>query len=249
LSLEAAIGNLKGTYAVVTGGASGIGFAIARAFVTAGARVLLTDLRTVEGERAAAGLGAAATFRRLDVTLEGDWADLVREIDGDPPDVLVNNAGGLLDAQVLHETSVETWAKTIELNLTSVFLGMRAILPMMLARGSGSIVNVGSVSGIAGQADAPAYQAAKAGVLLLTKNGAVTYGGAGVRINALTPSVVETPALARETDARTDSFLAKVPMGRPATPDEVAAGAVFLASSDASYVNGTNLVVDGGYLA
>jgi 3alpha(or 20beta)-hydroxysteroid dehydrogenase len=242
-------GKFAGTHVVVTGAAGGIGHAIAEAFAAAGARVLLADVRDADGEAAASALGGDATFRRLDVTRETDWADLVRDLADQPPDVLVNNAGGLLDARVLHETSVDTWLQTLELNLTSVFLGMRAVLPSMLERGSGAIVNVCSVSGIAGQADAPAYQAAKAGVLLLTKNAAVTYGGSGIRVNALTPSIVATRALQRETAERTASFLANVPLGRAATPAEVAACAVFLASPEASYVNGTNLVVDGGYLA
>jgi 3alpha(or 20beta)-hydroxysteroid dehydrogenase len=242
-------GRLEGIHAVVTGAAEGIGQAIAEAFVAAGARVLLTDVRETEGEAAASALGEHASFRRLDVTREVDWAELMQTLAGRPPDVLVNNAGGLLDAQTLHETSLETWQRTLELNLTSVFLGTRAVLPSMIQRGRGAVVNVCSVSGVVGQTDAPAYQAAKAGVLLLTKNAAVTYGGAGVRVNALTPSVVATGALRRETDARTASFVRKVPLGRAATPAEVAAAAVFLASSEASYVNGANLVVDGGYLA
>jgi NAD(P)-dependent dehydrogenase (short-subunit alcohol dehydrogenase family) len=133
--------------------------------------------------------------------------------------------------------------------MTSVFLGMRAMLPLMLARGRGSIINVCSASGVVGQTDAPAYQAAKAGALLLTRNAAVTYGGRGVRVNSLTPSVVGTPALERESDERTASSLRKVPLGRAATPAEVAAGAGFLASNESSYVKGSNLVVDGGYLA
>jgi NAD(P)-dependent dehydrogenase (short-subunit alcohol dehydrogenase family) len=242
----AASGRLAGARAIVTGAAAGIGLAIAQALAGEGARVVLADVRVPEGEAAAAAVGGAAAFRPLDVTREDDWSALVDEIE---PDVLVNNAGGLLDSRPLHESDLEAWSRTIDLNLTSVFLGMRAVLPSMLERGGGVIVNVASVSGIAGQADAPAYQAAKAGVLLLTKNAAVTYGGAGIRVNALTPSVVATDALARETDERTASFLARVPLGRPATTAEVAAAAVFLASPASSYVNGANLVVDGGYLA
>jgi NAD(P)-dependent dehydrogenase (short-subunit alcohol dehydrogenase family) len=240
---------LSGVHAIVTGAAGGIGLAIAEAFAAAGARVLLTDIRATHGRAACESIGAAATFRRLDVTHEGEWADLTRALEGDPPDVLVNNAGGLIDSRPLHEAPLDTWTRTIELNLTSVFLGMRAVLPLMLERRRGSIVNVCSVSGIAGQPDAPAYQAAKAGALLLTRNAAVTYGPAGIRINALTPSVVETPGLGRESDDRTASFLAKVPLGRAATAAEVASGAVYLASDESSYVNGANLVIDGGYLA
>jgi len=238
-----------GRHAVVTGAARGIGQAIAEAFAVEGARVLLADIRVAEGEAASEAIGDQAVFRRLDVTQEAEWAALADVLEQDPPDVLVNNAGGLLDARPLHEADLDTWNRTIELNLTSVFLGMRALLPLMLARRHGSILNICSVSGIAGQPDAPAYQAAKAGVLLLTKNAAVTYGAAGVRVNALTPSVVATPALERETGERTASFLEKVPLGRASTPAEIAAGAVFLASDESAYVNGANIVIDGGYLA
>jgi NAD(P)-dependent dehydrogenase (short-subunit alcohol dehydrogenase family) len=236
-------GRLSGAHAVVTGAAGGIGLAIAQAFAAADARVLLADIGVEAGE------AACESFRRLDVTRESDWVELAADLERDPPDVLVNNAGGLLDSSPLHEASLAAWTRTIDLNLTSVFLGMRALLPLMLPRQRGTIINVCSVSGIAGQSDAPAYQAAKAGVLLLTRNAAVTYGSAGIRVNALTPSVVETPGLDREAGERTAAFLAKVPMGRAASAAEIAAGAVYLASSESSYVNGANLVIDGGYLA
>jgi NAD(P)-dependent dehydrogenase (short-subunit alcohol dehydrogenase family) len=190
-----------------------------------------------------------ATFVQLDVTQEAGWAALVGQLASDPPDALVNNAGGLLDPRPLLEADLDTWRATLDLNLTSVFLGLRAVLPLMLERGRGSIVNVCSVSGVTGQTDAPGYQAAKAGVLMLTRNAALTYGPRGVRVNALTPSIVATPGLERETDERLDAFLGRVPLGRAAEAIEVARAARFLVSDDAAYVNGANLAVDGGYLA
>jgi NAD(P)-dependent dehydrogenase (short-subunit alcohol dehydrogenase family) len=119
----------------------------------------------------------------------------------------------------------------------------------MRERGGGSIVNLCSFSGLVAQPDAPAYQAAKAGVWLLTRNAAVTYGADRIRVNAISPSVIATPALSAETDERTAYYLGRVPLGRAGTPEEVAAAAAYLASDEAAYVTGANLAVDGGYLA
>ena len=158
---------------MVTGAARGIGRATALGLAAAGATVIATDI--VEPEKGVyTGVGRTS-FRTMDVTDESAWSELVSALEPGPLDVLVNNAGGLISAAILHEHSVEDWQRTLELNLTSVFLGMRAVIPMMLAAGGGSIVNIASVSGVVGQPDAPAYQAAKAGVGLLTRNAAVTY--------------------------------------------------------------------------
>jgi 3alpha(or 20beta)-hydroxysteroid dehydrogenase len=238
---------LAGRRAVVTGGARGIGRAIVERLADEGAEVIVADVREDEG--AATAHAAGATFRRLDVTEEEDWAGLAADMDAAPPDVLVNNAGGLLSSAALHEHALDTWRETLDLNLTSVFLGMRAMIPLMLRRGSGAVINLCSFSGLVGQPDAPAYQAAKAGVWLLTRNAAVTYGPDGVRVNAISPSVIETPALRTETDARTAYFLGRVPMGRAGRPEDVAAAVAYLAGDDARFVTGANLAVDGGYLA
>jgi 3alpha(or 20beta)-hydroxysteroid dehydrogenase len=240
-------GRLAGRRAVITGGARGIGRAIVERFVDEGAEVLLADVLEKEGSAAAAAAGA--TFRRLDVTSPTDWAGLADDLAADPPAVLVNNAGGLLSAAVLHEHSVETWRATLDLNLTSAFLGMRALIPLMLERRGGTVINLCSFSGLVGQPDAPAYQAAKAGVWLLTRNAAVTYGPQGIRVNAISPSVIETPALAKEDDARTDYFMSRIPLRCAGRPQDVAAAAAYLASPDAAFVTGANLAVDGGYLA
>jgi NAD(P)-dependent dehydrogenase (short-subunit alcohol dehydrogenase family) len=171
------------------------------------------------------------------------------ELGSESPHVLVNNAGGLLSSAILHEHAIDTWRETLDLNLTSVFLGMRAVIPAMLSRGEGSIVNVGSVSGVVGQSDAPAYQAAKAGVHLLTRNAAITYAAMGIRVNSVSPSVILTDAVAADDDVRTEAFLARVPAGRAGSPREVAAAVLYLVSDDAQYTTGVNLPVDGGYLA
>jgi NAD(P)-dependent dehydrogenase (short-subunit alcohol dehydrogenase family) len=234
---------LAGRHAVVTGAAQGIGQAIAARLVADGATVVAVDRDARAGAAAAAELGCR--FSALDVTSEAAWAALECE----PTDILVNNAGGLLSASPLHAHDLAAWHATLELNLTSVFLGMRWALARMLPRRRGAIVNICSISGLVGQPDAPAYQAAKAGVAMLTRNAAVTYGDAGIRVNAVSPSIIATPAVATEPPERTAAFLAKVPLGTIGRPGDVAGAVAFLVGDDARYVSGVNLAVDGAYLA
>jgi NAD(P)-dependent dehydrogenase (short-subunit alcohol dehydrogenase family) len=238
---------LAGRRAVVTGGARGIGRAIAQRLFRDGAEVIVADVDERNGEATAATIGA--TFRRLDVTSETDWTALAGDLEADGVAILVNNAGGLLSTAPLVEHPVDVFRATLELNVTSTFLGMRALIPLMQAAGRGTIVNVCSFSGLVGQPDAPAYQAAKAGVWLLTRNAALTYARDGVRVNAVSPSVIETPALTDVDDDRTAAFLARIPLQRAGTPEEVAAAVAYLVGEDATFVTGANLAVDGGYLA
>jgi NAD(P)-dependent dehydrogenase (short-subunit alcohol dehydrogenase family) len=234
---------LAGRSAVVTGAASGIGRAVASRLGSEGATVLVLDVDAEGGARTAAALGCS--FRPFDVTSEAAW----QQLDQDPIDILVNNAGGLLTPSLIHEHDLSSWDATLRLNLTSAFLGMRWALPRMLERGGGTIVNVVSVSGMTAQPDAPAYQAAKAGLIMLTRNAALSYAGSGVRVNGVAPSVVATPALDREPPDRLEAFLARVPLGRASDPDEIAAAVAYLASDEARSVTGAILPVDGGYLA
>src|SRR5262249_6501689 len=145
----------------------------------------------------------------------------------DGVDILVNNAGGLLSADAVDEHDSAVWRATLELNLTSAFLGMRWALPKMLERKAGAIVNLASVSGMTAQPDAPAYQAAKAGVVMLTRNAALTYGPRGVRVNAVCPSVVSTPAVSGEPPERLAAFLSRVPLGYAAEPEDIAAAIAY----------------------
>jgi 3alpha(or 20beta)-hydroxysteroid dehydrogenase len=240
-----------GSHALVSGAASGIGMGVTRRLVAEGASVVLLDIADGPGRAVAEELGPAAVFKHCDVTSEADWDAVVGEAieHGRVPDVLVNNAGGLIGAVPLEELSADIWRQELDVNLTSVFLGMRRVLPEMRRRGSGAVVNVSSVSGFRAQPDGVGYQAAKAGIDVLTKSAAVRFAPHGVRVNSVVPSVVATPANEKEAGSRTADFVSRVPMGRGATIDEVAAAVCFLASGEASFITGANLVIDGGYLA
>lgn len=242
-------GRLEGKLAIVSGGARGIGEAIVREFVAEGARVILGDIRDQEGESLVSELGAAATYRRLDVTLEEDWLALVEALGDERVDVLVNNAGAVVSFDPLHETDLATWRSIIETNLTSVFLGMRHVIPLMRRHRSGSVINVSSISGIAGHDVAPAYQAAKGGIRVLTKNGAITYAKEGIRVNSLHPGIIATPMVAEQPQWATEAFVGATPMGRPGRPVDIAYAAVYLAGDESAFVTGAELVIDGGFLA
>jgi NAD(P)-dependent dehydrogenase (short-subunit alcohol dehydrogenase family) len=151
--------------------------------------------------------------------------------------------------QPLVEETLEGWRYVLDVNLTSVFLGMRAVIPRMAARGGGAIVNVSSTWGLVAAESAAAYHASKGGVTLLTKNAAVTYAAQHIRVNSIHPGPVATPMLEGMTDADLAAELAKQPLGRVAEPHEIAAAAVFLASDESSFMTGAAVPVDGGYTA
>ena len=235
---------LKDKVALVTGAAQGIGLAIAQAFVREGAIVIAGDVKPgfqIEG----------AYVEKLDVTSPEDWGRIVRIIlDGHGRiDVLVNNAGIVGCYEPVHKTDVESWSRVVAVNQTGTFLGMHAVLPSMLSAKRGSIVNFSSIWGNAGVPGAAAYSATKGAVRNLTKNAAVTYARENVRVNSIHPGLIRTPLVDAQSLEMNSGIIAQTPMGRMGTPEEVAAACLFLASDEASFVTGSELVVDGGYLA
>jgi NAD(P)-dependent dehydrogenase (short-subunit alcohol dehydrogenase family) len=240
---------LEGLAALVTGASRGIGEAVVRRFVEEGATVVAADVREEQGRELCGSIGDPARFRRLDVTSEDEWRALARELSDDPVDILVNNAGAVVSFAPLHELEPAEWTQILNLNLTSVYLGMRFIIPLMLTRNGGAVVNMSSIAGVVGTAVAPAYQAAKAGVRILTKNAAITYAARGVRVNSIHPGLIATPMVAEQPQWATDGFLAQTPMQRAGEPIDVAHAVVYLASSESAFVTGAELYVDGGFLA
>jgi NAD(P)-dependent dehydrogenase (short-subunit alcohol dehydrogenase family) len=235
-----------GRLVVVTGAGAGIGRAIAMRFGAEGARVVVADNDTDGAERTAAEVpGARAVV--LDVT---DRAQVLAELSDLPVDVLVNNVGGATDADFTELTD-EQWARDVDLTLTGTFLCTQAVLPGMVRRRRGAIVNIASVNGLAHFGN-EAYSAAKAGVLGLTRGIAVRYGPDGIRCNAVAPGTVRTDSW----DARTgrepgllDRLGGWYPLGRVGEPSDVASAVAFLASDDAAWITGVTLPVDGGLLA
>jgi NAD(P)-dependent dehydrogenase (short-subunit alcohol dehydrogenase family) len=252
-------GRLQNKIAIVTGGASGIGEAICRLFSSEGAHVVVADIQRPAGEALAREIGGE--FLQLDVTDEDAWSQGVRQVveRNGRLDVLVNNAGVLI-TQPIEETTIEAWNRQMAINLTGPMLGCKhAILAMRDNPGGprGAIVNVVSIAGLRGLAFAPGYSASKGGATLLTKSVAIHCSKLyrDIRCNSLHPGTIDTPmnhALFEKSgdpQAMRAAFDALQPIGRMARPEEMAKAALFLASDDASYLSGAELVADGGSIA
>jgi NAD(P)-dependent dehydrogenase (short-subunit alcohol dehydrogenase family) len=244
--------------AVVTGGGNGIGRAIVLALAANGARVVVVDREGDAAATVAAEAGNGALSYAVDVTDLPALEALATTVAGEcgKIDILVNNAGiGTYNRVPLHEVPPDEWKKIVDVDLTGVFYVSRAFLPHLIATGSGRVVNISSVAGIVPLRLQSAYVAAKAGVATLTKAMAAELGAQGVRVNCVAPGSTLTRATQavfyKEDGTAQDlatSLLSHVPLGRPGTPEEIAAAVLFLASPDSAYVTGVVLPVDGGWL-
>jgi NAD(P)-dependent dehydrogenase (short-subunit alcohol dehydrogenase family) len=246
---------LDGRVALVTGAASGIGKATVERLAAEGAVAVVTDVQDDLGEQTTAALrdgGAEALFVHLDVTDEASWQAAVERVVGDRGrlDVLVNNAG-MGDLAPIEETTKADWERTIAIDQTGVFLGMKVCGEALKASGRGSVINISSIFGTSGGFGvSPAYHAAKGAVRTLTKNVALRWATEGVRVNSIHPGFIRTPILdqAKGTEVW-EAMTSMTPMGRLGEPEEIAAAVAYLASDDASFVTGLELYVDGGFIA
>lgn len=243
---------LKDKVAIVTGAASGMGAATARIFVREGAHVVLTDLNDAEGAGLARELGNRAQFVHHNVASEADWERVVEgaiKAHG-KIDILVNNAG--VSGSDPDRFSMAIWDQQMEVNAKSVFLGMRSVIPHMQTARRGSIVNISSISGIAGQQFVHmGYNASKGAVRTMTKAAAVQFGRDNIRVNSVHPGLMppmRTSQMSADPAVRARVVKA-IPMGRTGEVDEVANASLFLASDEASYITGMEMIVDGGFLA
>lgn len=237
---------LRGKVAIVTGAAGGQGRSTAELFAQEGAVVYACDI--TPGDYTYEGVH----HRELDITSEAGWAKLLAEIldAHGRADVLVNNAAVRASPDNIVDVSLEELDTVLRVNVLGATLGIRAVVPPMLAAGSGSIVNISSTLAHHAVPTLAAYQLSKGALCTLTRHVAVTYAASGVRANSILPGRVETPML---TEGRSEESLraarATIPLGRFAQPIEIANGSLFLASDESSYITGTELVIDGGALA
>ena len=247
---------LEGKVALISGGARGMGAEAGRLFAKEGAKVVLGDVLETEGKTAVEEIRAAggeATFVRLEVTSESDWAGAVTETERlyGKLDVLVNNAG-IGGGNRIEDTTLADWERIMAVNSTGVFLGTRAVIPAMRRAGGGSIVNISSQLGLVGTDNSsPQYQASKGAVRLLTKATAIQYAKDGIRANSVHPGPIVTAMTERRrADPETYRLMvSRIPLGRYGQPLEVALGVLYLASDEASFVTGSELVIDGGWTA
>jgi NAD(P)-dependent dehydrogenase (short-subunit alcohol dehydrogenase family) len=243
-------GRLDGRVAIVTGGARGQGASHAERLAREGARVVTVDVLDGAGEETAVRLradGLDVAYRHLDVTDRDGWKAVVA--DCERLDVLVNNAGIIHVSPLLEET-LAAWNELMAVNATGTLLGMQAAIPMMMRSrppaGGGSIVNVASIFGVTGSEGYVAYTASKAAIVAMTKTAALEHAADGIRVNAICPGGVSTPMNENEPEG---GVVPLTPLGRRAHVSEISGAVAYLASDDASFVTGTELVIDGGYLA
>ncbi len=250
-------GSLTHQVAVVTGAAAGIGRATALAFAAAGARVVVSDVDEkggIETARSIEQAGGEALFVACDVSKPEQVRELVERTVArfGRLDHAFNNAGIEGASAPLHESTSENWHKTLAVNLSGVYWCMKEELSVMLKQGSGTIINCSSIAGLRGFAAMGAYVASKHGVLGLTRSAALDYASRGIRINAVCPGVIHTPMVDRFTqgdEAAARSLAAGAPAGRMGRPEEIADAVLWLCNPGAAFVQGTEIVVDGGWCA
>jgi 3alpha(or 20beta)-hydroxysteroid dehydrogenase len=240
------MGRLEGKVCLITGAARGQGESEARLFAREGASVWMTDVLDADGERVAAEIGSG--YRHLDVRDESAWSSLVGEMveQHGRIDVLINNAGIFATGRHFEIDPAE-FARVMDVNCLGVFLGMRAVSPVMREAGSGSIVNISSLAGLRGGTGAFAYHTSKWAVRGMTKAAAVENGRRNVRVNSIHPGLISTDMMAQLPGAEDEMRMTRrIPLGRAAVADEVANLALYLASDESSYSTGSEFIVDGG---
>lgn len=240
---------LEGKTALVTGAAQGMGEQHVRRFIEEGANVVLTDISAEKGQALAEELGEKALFIKHDVTSAEDWENVVSETEKKfgPIHILVNNAGISMNKSLLTITEKE-YRKIVDINQVSVFLGMRTVAPSMKKTTGGSIINISSINGIVG--GAIGYTDTKFAVRGMTKAAALELSHSGIRVNSVHPGVIQTPMIDQEDSREAIKQFAKsIPLERIAEPGEVTNMVLFLASDEASYVTGSEFIVDGGITA
>jgi len=256
------MGKLDGKIAIITGATSGIGLSTAELFVAEGAKVVIAGRRRAEGEAIAKRLGAACSFVQTDATREEQFRALVDHAmtRHERLDCLFNNAGGPGPTGGIADLPIDAFDACVALNLRSVAIGMKLAAPIMRKQGSGSIINNGSIAGSrAGYSSSTTYSAAKAAVIQLTKVVAMELGESNVRVNSISPGAIATGILAkalglsvaeaeRSVETIRKAYAKAQPIPRAGLPEDIAQAALFLASDESSFVNGHDLVVDGGVI-
>jgi NAD(P)-dependent dehydrogenase (short-subunit alcohol dehydrogenase family) len=247
---------LDNKVALISGGARGMGAAEARMFAGEGAKVVIGDVLEQEGRQTEAEInetGGECLFVRLDVTSESNWQEAIAAAVNrfGKLDILVNNAGISIQGG-LEDFSEADWDRTINVNAKGVFLGTKHSIPEMRRAGGGSIINISSGAGIApSPGTSAAYAASKGAVRIFSKATAVQYAAENIRCNSVHPGPIDTPMLraSRADEARRQEQVARIPLGRIGTPEEIAYGVLYLASDESSFVTGSELVIDGGRTA
>jgi 3-oxoacyl-[acyl-carrier protein] reductase len=246
------MGQLQGKVAIVTGGAAGFGEAIVRLFAAEGAKVMIADLATDKGEALAQALGPQVAFQACDVALGPAVAHLVQQCTErlGAPDIVVNNAGTTHVNQPMLQVDEATFDRMFAVNVKSIYHMAQAVVPLMRARRSGVILNVGSTAGIRPRPGLTWYNGSKGAVNLLSKSMAVELGPEGIRVNAICPVIGETALLEKfmgvpDTPENRARFISTIPLGRLSRPSDVAAVALFLASDAAAFISGVEFPVDG----